>query len=244
MTPPPQVLTVLTTITEDFTEYVTYVPVTITNGGSGSETITVTQTVTEQNTVTVDGNGNGCAPTGTSTQSPPPPPHPTGSGSGGSSFYPSAIYHYDVSTGAITCGVEDGLIEKFPTNKGQDITTLVTFTYPEESAGKKCQFEFFLSTASTLEGSGKIDVFTSLAPAPGCKAAWPPGNQRNVHAGRLSAHVGAFATWDATYGASYLTEPTDCKAPGTQEGIELVGVYDEDHVAWFPDGSGARIIYN
>jgi hypothetical protein len=224
----------LTTITDEFTSYVTYVPVTVT--GNAGPTVTVTETVT------VDGNGNGCAPTGTSTQV--APPSQSTNPSGGSSFYPSAIYHYDVSTGAITCGVEDGLIEKFPANKGHDITTLVTFTYPEESAGKKCQFEFFLSSASTLEGSGKIDVFTSLNPAPGCKASWPPGNQRNVHAGRLSAHVGAFATWDATYGTSYLTEPTDCKAPGTQEGIELVGVYDEDHVAWFPDGSGARIIYN
>lgn len=160
----------------------------------------------------------------------------------GDAIYPSSTYHYDVSTGAITCNVDGGLIDKYPSNGGHDITTLLTFTYPEEARGRKCQFQFYLSNSAAISGSKKIDVFTTLTPAPGCTTTWGPGNHRDINLGRLSAQLGAFATWDATYGA-YLTKPTDCKAPGTKEGFELVGVYDTDHISWGPDGSGARITF-
>lgn len=70
-----------------------------------------------------------------------------------------------------------------------------------------------------------------------------PGNQRNVNIGRLSVSNNAYATWEATYGM-YLTEPTDCKAPGTQEGFELVGVYDYDLINWNGAVAGARLVYS
>ncbi|CAI6092350.1 unnamed protein product [Clonostachys chloroleuca] len=157
------------------------------------------------------------------------------------SFGPSSIYHYNVGTGAINSGVSGGLINKSTSNNGQDITTLVTFTWPQAPAGKKCQFEFQLGNSDQLTGSKKVDVFTSHAPAPGSRSGWGPGNQRNIHIGRITAKLGGLATWDAKHN-SYLTEPTACKPAGTVEGLELVGVNDNVHVSW-GSGSGPRITF-
>jgi hypothetical protein len=158
-------------------------------------------------------------------------------------FTPSARYHYHVNNGAIDCGVTTGLVSKADANQGRDITTLLTFTYPPAAVGKKCRLAFYLDSTATVTGSGKLDVFSSLQPAPGCTTGWSPGNQRNVNLGRWSVLKNAFATWDATYGA-YLTTPTDCKPAGTQEGFELVGVYDNDYISWNPAvGAGTRIYY-
>ncbi|KAM5354781.1 hypothetical protein ACJ41O_001427 [Fusarium nematophilum] len=156
-------------------------------------------------------------------------------------FTPSAIWKYNVRTGAIS-STDRGMIAKATWNNGNDITTLVTFTYPDEAEGHQCQFAFYLDNGSTNHVSGKFDLFTSNSPAPGPTTGWGPGNQRNIHLGRLTAHIDGFATWDATYNA-YLTEKTDCKAAGTVEGFELVGVYDNDEISWDADVAGPRIIY-
>ncbi|CRK30865.1 hypothetical protein BN1723_003986, partial [Verticillium longisporum] len=167
-----------------------------------------------------------------------PTPDPTPSGY----FQPSSVSTYDVSNGAIQCEVSYGLVDKATDNKGRDFTTLMTFTYPEGVTGKQCLFEFFLDEGASLYGSKKVDLYTSLAPAPGCTSGWAPGNQRNVNLGRMSVQRGGLATWDATYSA-YLTKRTPCKAPGTVEAFELVGVYDNDHVSWNVAVAGARISY-
>ncbi|EFQ32383.1 uncharacterized protein GLRG_07527 [Colletotrichum graminicola M1.001] len=136
------------------------------------------------------------------------------------SFAPSATFVYNTRNGAI-----------YPSNYGG-----------VAAAGKKCQLWFLLDgPTSGVSDSRKLDVFTSTKPAP----AGGPGNQRDANLGRWSlpaAAAGGWATWDATYGA-YLTAPTDCKAPGTVEGFELVGVYDNDYVSWDAQLSGARIAY-
>lgn len=54
---------------------------------------------------------------------------------------------------------------------------------------------------------------------------------------------GSVATWETKY-STYLTAKGPCKAPGTVEGIELVGVNDAENVAWGQGGGlGARILY-
>ncbi|KAI9162982.1 hypothetical protein HJFPF1_04577 [Paramyrothecium foliicola] len=156
-------------------------------------------------------------------------------------FTPSAIWKYNTGTGAISA-TATGLISKSTNNNGQDITTLLTFTYPSAAAGKKCRFAFYLDNTANLQGSRKIDFYSSNNPVSAPSPGWGPGNQRNNHLGRLSAVKPGFATWDATYSA-YLTQKTDCKAPGTKEGFELVGVYDKDVVSWNPAAAGPRIIY-
>jgi hypothetical protein len=159
----------------------------------------------------------------------------------GNTFAPSSISTYNVGTGAITCAPAGGLISKSNTNGGQDRSTLVTVTYPPAVAGKKCALYFYLDPSAGLGGSQKIDVFTSLNPAPGCTSSWPPGNQRNNQLGRLNAKYG-WADWEWT-SSTYMTSFTDCKAPGTIEGFELVGVYDTDYVSWNPAVAGVRIAY-
>jgi hypothetical protein len=161
-------------------------------------------------------------------------------GSPGPTFGPSAIFNYDVGTGAIQCGPPGGLISKSTSNNGHDITTLATFVYPPESTGKNCALHFYLGPDSGLSGSQKIDVFTSLQPAPGCTTGWGPGNQRNQHLGRWQAQLNGWASWVESYGGE-LTYPTPCKPAGTVEAFELVGVYDNDYVSWNPAVVGVRI---
>ncbi|KAI1039317.1 hypothetical protein LB505_008602 [Fusarium chuoi] len=155
-------------------------------------------------------------------------------------FTPAEIHTYNINNGAIY-DTDEGRVTKAPTNGGNDITTLLTFKYPEAARGKKCQFAFYLAPGENVIGSRKLDLYSSLAPAPGPRAGWGPGNQRNVHLGRMDVKVGGFATWEATYGP-YMTQKTDCKKPGTVEGLELVGVYDLDAIYWNPAKSGPRIV--
>ncbi|KAH7134045.1 hypothetical protein EDB81DRAFT_803008 [Dactylonectria macrodidyma] len=156
-------------------------------------------------------------------------------------FTPSAIWKYSVRNGAIS-ETTNGEISKYNSNGGNDITTLLTFTYPKAAEGKQCQFAFYLDSTAIVSGSKKLDVFTSNNPAPGPTTGWGPGNQRNINLGRLSVTVPGTATWDDVNNA-YLTAKTPCKAEHTVEGFELVGVYDNDYVSWNPDLSGPRIIY-
>lgn len=119
----------------------------------------------------------------------------------------------------------------------------MTFTYPAAAKSKQCQLEFHLPANANPAGSKKIDVFSSIKPAPGPTGTWAPGNQRNNHIGRLSVVAGGAATWDATYGTS-LAVKLPCKAPGTVEAFEFVGVGDFDSINWSPASRyGPRIIY-
>ncbi|KAH7153558.1 hypothetical protein EDB81DRAFT_946375 [Dactylonectria macrodidyma] len=157
------------------------------------------------------------------------------------SISPSAMWTYQVDSGAILATTL-GDVCKGTGNGGKDTTTLLTFTYPEDVLGKQCQFEFSLDPTSGLAGSKKLDVYSSSNPAPGPTTGWGPGNQRNKPLGRLSVELSAVATWDATYD-TYLTTKTPCKAGGTTEGFELVGVYDNDSIGWSSTtGAGLRII--
>jgi hypothetical protein len=119
----------------------------------------------------------------------------------------------------------------------------VTFTYPAAAQNKQCQLEFHLPANASPAGSKKIDVFSSIKPAPGPTTGWSPGNQRDKHIGRLSVVPGGAATWDSAQKPS-LAFKTPCKAPGTVEAFEFVGVGDFDLINWSPSlGYGPRIVY-
>ncbi|KAF7555881.1 hypothetical protein G7Z17_g1804 [Cylindrodendrum hubeiense] len=159
-------------------------------------------------------------------------------------FSPSASWQYSTIDGAISATSSIVEVYKNSGNGGKDQTALVTFTYPADAHGMQCWFEFTLRSDSSPAGSKKLDLFTSNSPAPGPTTGWGPGNQRNVHLGRLSVAPGSIATWDAKYN-TYLTAKTPCKEPGTTEAFELVGVYDFDSINWNPtSGDGLRIAYS
>ncbi|KAF5227532.1 hypothetical protein FAUST_11712 [Fusarium austroamericanum] len=174
----------------------------------------------------------------------PTPQVPSGtSGTSSSYFSPSDTWQYSVHNGAIAAAPSLVEIYKSTGNGGKDQSALVTFTYPAAAKSKQCQLEFHLPANANPAGSKKIDVFSSIKPAPGPTGTWAPGNQRNNHIGRLSVVAGRAATWDATYGTS-LAVKVPCKAPGTVEAFEFVGVGDFDSINWRPSsGYGPRIIY-
>ncbi|KAH7231113.1 hypothetical protein BKA59DRAFT_409358 [Fusarium tricinctum] len=158
-------------------------------------------------------------------------------------FTPSNTWQYSVRDGAITAVSSIVEIYKSTGNGGKDQTALVTFTYPAAAKNKQCQLEFHLPANANPAGSKKIDVFTSIKPARGPTGGWGPGNQRNNHIGRLSVVAGRAATWDSAQRPS-LAFKTPCKAPGTVEAFELVGVSDFDLINWDPSSAyGPRIVY-
>nr|CEG03537.1 unnamed protein product [Fusarium acuminatum CS5907] len=158
-------------------------------------------------------------------------------------FTPSNTWQYSVRDGAITAASSLVEIYKSTGNGGKDQSALVTFTYPAAAKDKQCQLEFHLPANANPAGSKKIDVFSSIKPALGPTDGWAPGNQRNHHIGRLSVVFGGAATWDSAQRPS-LAFKTPCKAPGTVEAFELVGVWDFDSINWDPSSKyGPRIVY-
>jgi hypothetical protein len=188
-----------------------------------------------------------CPPPASTTVSPPSScsssPCSCSSCSSSSYFSPSDTWQYSVHNGAIAAARSLVEIYKSTGNGGKDQSALVTFTYPAAAQNKQCQLEFHLPASANPAGSKKIDVYSSIKPAPGPAGTWAPGNQRNNHIGRLSVVAGGAATWDATYGTS-LAVKVPCKAPGTVEAFEFVGVGDFDSINWSPSsGYGPRIVY-
>ncbi|CAG5188724.1 uncharacterized protein ALTATR162_LOCUS12017 [Alternaria atra] len=151
---------------------------------------------------------------------------------------PEATSLYEVWTGAVQHNKINGKISK--DGKTTDITTLLTFKFPPESAGKTCSFHFDLASdaSAKVSGTGQFDVFTSLAPATGSTSSWPSGNLRDQHYGRMTAKHGGAATWVSgfpTFGQGF-----PCPAGNTYGG-ELVGVGDADFIEWVAGTSGAYI---
>lgn len=155
-------------------------------------------------------------------------------------LYPDFTSQYNVGTGAITYDTGVGLISKSPTNGGQDTTTLVTFNIPAAWASfSTCRIVFTSATTSSVSGSRRADVFTSISPATQSTASWPPGNLRDVHVGRLLAAAGAEATWEQ----SFVGPDIPCaEIAGRAYGGELVGVWDSDYITWTAGVDGPKVV--
>jgi hypothetical protein len=155
-------------------------------------------------------------------------------------FQPKATWKHNVANGTISHAAT-GLISKSITKASADITALLTFKYPRSARGKYCQLAFYRDYATQASGSRKIDVFTTKGIVSGPRSGWRPGNGRRTNLGRLNV-CPTCSTWEDKYEV-YLTEPTRCKSPGTEEGFELVGVRDEDFISWDTTSeAGPRII--
>jgi hypothetical protein len=171
-----------------------------------------------------------------------PAPVANGQGGGGPavSFSPGVVSQYSVWSGAIKYNTGVGKV--FKNGQTTDISTLLTFTYPAASAGKTCSINLYLDSASTQTGAKEIDIFSSLAPAPGPRSSWGPGNQRNNHLGRIKITKPGSGVYESGYpktGASY-----PCPAPGTKAGYEFVATDDTTNTVWTQAaGVGAYISY-
>ena len=168
---------------------------------------------------------------------------------------PSAISIYHGQNGAIDYGVYRGEVSRNNWD-GRDNSTLVTFDLNGRTLPDTCFLRFWLEpntqssdprTGSFVSGTGLIDVFSSLQPAPqeGSKGWGGPGNQRNNPLGRLKVNFNG----DATVLDFAPNQLSGFKCPKVGDwnvknglvGYELVPVGDADRVQWDGAVSGAYL---
>ncbi|KAH8892952.1 hypothetical protein GQ53DRAFT_764047 [Thozetella sp. PMI_491] len=150
---------------------------------------------------------------------------------------PSNIVLHNLDTGN-TCNPTFCQISE--ENGNHLISTVVTFTYPTNVAGKTCYLGLPLGPSAELSGSMQTDVFQTWAPVETCPSY---SSNRGNELGRLNLVAGGDASWAWT-SSGYMTAPTPCPAPGTVEGYEFAPVWGATGDDWvlFVDGSeSARI---
>jgi hypothetical protein len=163
------------------------------------------------------------------------------------SVLPDFTSQYTVSTGAVDFHTTRGLVSRAPQNGGGDITTLVTFELPSQYSNNQCQLVFDLGNDPTgyVTGTGKAQLFTSLAPADKDTSTWPSGNLRNQHLGTIQVNAVGRAAWEAGSGPGASVDGTfPCSAiAGNIYGGELVPVGDFDTISWAAgSGDGPKIL--
>ncbi|KAJ4361400.1 hypothetical protein N0V95_001913 [Ascochyta clinopodiicola] len=165
---------------------------------------------------------------------------------------PSAISIYHGSNGAIDYGVARGEVSRNNWD-GHDSSTLVTFDLNGKNLPENCSLRFWLepgtqssspTSGSFWSGTGSIDVFSSLQPAPKeGSAGWGgPGNQRNNPLGRVKVNYNGDATV-LDFAPNQLSgfrcpKIGDWNVKNGLVGYELVPVGDQDRVNWDATVSG------
>jgi len=163
------------------------------------------------------------------------------------SVLPDFTSQYTSSTGAIDFHTTRGLVSRSPQNGGADVTTLVTFELSEQYANNQCQlvFDFGSDSSSSVSGTGKAQLFTSLAPADQDTSTWPSGNLRNQNLGTIQVNAYGRATWEAGSGPGATADGKfPCSAiAGKIYGGEVVPVGDVDNISWAAGlGDGPKIL--
>ncbi|KAI9868908.1 MAG: hypothetical protein M1813_002730 [Trichoglossum hirsutum] len=142
---------------------------------------------------------------------------------GSSTIYPIASSTFDASSNALTYGGDYGVVKR--TQGSHDISTLITFDMPTSFAGKKCQFDFPLTSSAIVDGTGQIQVFTSRYEPVGDATLW--GTQRDQDLGRVQAVNNGPST-----GINGFSSPVTFDCPIGHYTIELVPTGDNDDVEW------------
>ncbi len=202
-------------------------------------------TARTQSSTYATNNGTITTPSNLSTtgtpSSPPIVPTPASSPSVQSqqpvaAILPDFTSQYTASTGAIDFHTSRGLVSRAPQNGGKDITTLVTFELPSQYASNQCQliFDFGGDVSSSISGTGKAQIFTSLAPAEQDTSSWPSGNLRNQNLGTIQVSAQGRALWEAGSGpgASVDGRFPCADIAGKIYGGEVVPVGDTDTISW------------
>jgi hypothetical protein len=159
--------------------------------------------------------------------------------------YPDFTSQYNSKTGAVDFHTSRGLVSRSPTNGGADITTLVTFTLSNEYQSNTCQLVFDLENpSSSVSGSSKAQLFTSLAPAYTDSKTWPSGNLRNQNLGAIDVVAHGRAVWQAGSGPGATSNGYfPCSAiTGQIYGGEIVPQGDAVEISWPAAQDGVKII--
>jgi hypothetical protein len=181
------------------------------------------------------------APAATTYSSPPVVPY----GQPIAVVFPDFTSQYHSKTGAVDFHTASGLVSRSTNNGGADITTLVTFTLGEEYKSNTCKLVFDLeSPSSSVSGSAKAQLFTSLAPATANSASWPSGNLRNQNLGAIDVVAHGRATWQAGSGPGATADGMfPCSAiTGQIYGGEIVPQGDNVQIQWPAGHDGIKII--
>ena len=160
----------------------------------------------------------------------------------GSSLTPSAISIYHGQNGAIVYNVAKGEVSREQSN-GKDKSTLVTFDLKGKTLGSTCSLKFFHDNADTsaiFTGSpAQFDIFRSLQPAPtaGSPGWGGPGNQRDIHLGRLEPKYNGNAVIVTNVGPNQLggfpcPKVGDYYVKNGLVGFEIVPVGDRVSAEW------------
>jgi hypothetical protein len=159
--------------------------------------------------------------------------------------FPDFTSQYNSKTGAVDFHTASGLVSRSTNNGGADITTLVTFTLGNEYQSNTCQLVFDLeSPSSSVSGSQKAQLFTSLAPATADSSSWPSGNLRNQNLGAIDVVAHGRATWQAGSGPGATANGYfPCSAiTGQIYGGEIVPQGDNVQISWPAGHDGVKII--
>lgn len=141
------------------------------------------------------------------------------------SLTPDTISLYHGYGGRIEYDVPRGKVER-KQNGNDDISTLLTFTFPEATRGRKCELNFELNDNYVWTGNFAIDAFTSSQYATADSPGWgPPSNYRDVSLGRFRLVRGGLA------GVEWGNMVFDCPA-GETRGFEVTPTGDEVLVEW------------
>lgn len=163
-----------------------------------------------------------------------------------SSLQPSAISIYHHFNGAIDYGVSNGEVSRAQWN-GRDNSTLVTYDLNSRTLPATCSFKFWLESdsASLFSGTGQVDIFSSLQPAPvGGSPGWGgPGNQRYLNLGRFEVKYNGNAVVITNVAPNQLNsfpcpKIGDFNVKNGLVGYEIVPVGDSVRVEWSSAVSG------
>lgn len=155
----------------------------------------------------------------------------------GDILFPSGTFRSWVQTGDIIQDPQDQLLVVKNGNPAEETTAIVTFDFPEDSQGKKCELIFELwGDRDHSTGSQTLDVFTYTDPPEALSALADEVKGRDLHVGRIKAPLQANATWLETY-HGYPT--IDCPS-GQRLGIQYVGVNDAVEIRWDIGVTGPR----
>lgn len=155
----------------------------------------------------------------------------------GNILYPSATYRSWVQSGNIIQDPQDQLLVVKNGVPAEETTAIVTFDFPADSQGKKCELLFELwADRDHSTGTKTLDVFTYTDPPKVLSDFVAELKGRDVHVGRVVTPLQANATWTQSY---YGYPTIDCPA-GQQLGLQYVGAGDAVEVRWDIGVTGPR----
>ncbi|KAF2466155.1 uncharacterized protein BDR25DRAFT_79813 [Lindgomyces ingoldianus] len=151
---------------------------------------------------------------------------------------PETISIHHGYNGQIEFNVRRGKIQRQQSGN-DDISTLMTFSFPQAADGKTCEFNFELNdgTFSVTPDVAQLDAFHSSQYATASSPGWgPPSNYRDVQLGRLEV-----SKWGGLAQQKWGSFSFPC--PSGKKGFEVAPTGDAMTIEWDSPSDGPYIRY-